>query len=659
METISYPYLVSSDLGEAVKLAAKGLYSEAAWIARNSIKAEGGSPRAFSLLADCAVAMGDTAAAAKYATKSGMKKACQGDGADSAVRGVFVGGTGRSGTSLLRRMLNSNPDIGSIPGETKCINDARFRLAPHWFNALPRAGRGPAVDTLKDLWREQFYCYAHPVKASVDDDLRRGLCLWLDREALEAELARLDRLAEARSLHETERVWGDLYAALFDRGAEARGKRLWVEKTPKNSLFAEHLYSMLPGMRLINVVRDGRDVALSMQNVVWGEKDLVKALDWWAEELDATMRALDGLPESAVLTIRYEDLVSEPDAVMADIAGFLGVPPVYDLDIFVSSVGRWKSDMPAPVQAHGLERHRALFERFGYDVAAPVEAGPVRQAPKGFDMKKRNDGTRYMADLVLPLRERLKCVLMRDVEAEAEACFFLRHDVDDDIDAALRMAQLEYENGVRAAYFLLPPSPSMGGSNYYGSLDGGELRFSDDLVRHAKRLLDWGHEVGLHNNIAEVAVHLGRDVAEVLAQQVAFFSGHGIRLTGSAAHGGPFFHDNGFVSFEIFAEGGVKPGFERGRTIEAGGRALTLHALRQADFGFAYEAYSLPYEIGLNDSNGVWGGKLVRQSSTPGLNELKGARFLAAFREMVATARPDMGVQKLQVLVHPEHWAIC
>ncbi len=151
-------------------------------------------------------------------------------------------------------------------------------------------------------------------------------------------------------------------------------------------------------------------------------------------------------------------------------------------------------------------------------------------------------------------------------------------------------------------------------------------------------------------------MHLGRDVADVLREQLDFFAGHGIPIHGTSAHGSPFFHDNDFISFEIFAEAGVKPGRARGRVVRVGDEELRLHALQLADFGLSYEAYSLPYDIGVNDSNCRWGGGLVSRSAHPGLNELRGAERAVAFGEIVAGAAPERGVARLQVLIHPEHW---
>jgi len=661
-DILSPEYLTSSNLDSAALHLSGKRVSEACWVLRNASQNERHDRNVYSLLSQCHDDLGDMVAVAAYRNKAESKNFSDNSSRyrNLPLSGIFVGGTGRSGTSLLRRLLNTNPAIASVPGETKCINDESFRLAPHWFHSQPVEERPRALQILKSLWLERFYCYVHSHKASPHDDLFRGFCLWLEKASLEKELSRLDALLEATSLREIEIVWGRLYASLFDYSCKEKGKEYWVEKTPRNSFYADYLYSILPGMKLINIVRDGRDVALSMHNVLWGQKDYIKALDWWAEEIEQTERVLESLPDHAALTVRYEDLVTDPEVTMGHIAEFLGVTPAYDLDIFASSVGRWKSSLPPVAQEHAISSYGSLFERYGYELE--VRKSDIIQMaidlPSGFDMKKRNDGVRYMADLVLPLRSSLECTLMKDIAAEGEACFFLRHDVDDNINAAMQMAMLENENGIQSSYFLMPPSPAQGGANYYGTLKDNIIVPHPDLIEHAKRLQDWGHEVGLHNNIAELAIYLKRNIADLLHEQLDYFRSNGIAIHGTAAHGSPFFHDNMFISYEIFAQAGVKPGLERGRVVQLGDVTLQLHSLDMSDFGLSYEAYSLPFDIGINDSNCQWGGGFVRRSKHPDLNSLTGERHVSAFQEVIASADNLGGKQKLHVLTHPEHWEL-
>jgi len=219
------------------------------------------------------------------------------------------------------------------------------------------------------------------------------------------------------------------------------------------------------------------------------------------------------------------------------------------------------------------------------------------------------------------------------------------------------MALLEKENGIRATYFLLPPSPSLGGANYYGAIRDTKVIPDSGLADQARKLVEWGHDVGLENNIAELAVYLRRGMDDILREQVDFFRNQGIELAGTAAHGSPFFHEHDFTSYEIFAQAKTREGKARGRTVLADGCAIQLHSLNLADFGFSYEAYSLPFETTLSDSNCVWGGKLVRDFR-PDLNSLDAGERWSAFREMISSAQPSCGVLRLQVLIHPEHWEI-
>src|SRR5919201_4572570 len=62
---------------------------------------------------------------------------------------------------------------------------------------------------------------------------------------------------------------------------------------------------------------------------------------------------------------------------------------------------------------------------------------------------------------------------------------YVRHDVDLSLEAALELAHVEYELGVRATYFLMTESV------FYNLLSHAGLRAQ-------RRLRQWGHSVGLH-----------------------------------------------------------------------------------------------------------------------------------------------------------------
>ncbi|OGC95589.1 MAG: hypothetical protein A2W25_00995 [candidate division Zixibacteria bacterium RBG_16_53_22] len=203
---------------------------------------------------------------------------------------IFIVGTQRSGSTLLRLILNAHPEI-AIPEE------ARFLTPLLNKNNIKKPIEGQALSRLVNYLRanEQFR-------------------LWnFDAAPF------LNELAVKSSV-----MLAEVINAMFSSFAQSEGKSLWGDK----SLFfgsVQLLHELFPGARFIHIVRDGRDVFDS-----WRKMDASKnhptamALDWHYK-LRSIERALAKLPSDRALTLRYEDLVASPDTVVRSICRFLGI----------------------------------------------------------------------------------------------------------------------------------------------------------------------------------------------------------------------------------------------------------------------------------------------------------------------------------------------
>jgi hypothetical protein len=264
---------------------------------------------------------------------------------------VFVGGTGRSGTTVTGRLIGAHPAYHVIPREIRFLTDrgglcdvVEGTATPRGFEARMRRGGFDSSD----------HSGPHSVlgDAVIEDAL--------DRLRVEA---RVDRLAAASAF--VHRLLGPL--------AEAAGASGWVEMTPGNARLAPTLLRLFPDMRLIHSERDGRDVACSVVPLAWGPDDLDKALEWWAESLRQTRAALARLPPGRAHVLRMEALVADDrEREYARLLMFLGL--AYDpamrryFDDHVSAerahVGRWRTDVPpdrrAAFDAHYQELVAAL-----------------------------------------------------------------------------------------------------------------------------------------------------------------------------------------------------------------------------------------------------------------------------------------------------------
>lgn len=271
------------------------------------------------------------------------------------------------------------------------------------------------------------------------------------------------------------------------------------------------------------------------------------------------------------------------------------------------------------------------------------------------DAVKSDDGVRYVGDLLGLIQ--LKHVRMHEVVGQEEPVYYLRHDGCGNVgaDDLLQMARLESSLGYSATYFLMPPgSYPEQRANYYGWWKADHIEHDPGVIDLCHEMAELGHDVGLHNDVVSLALLRGTDPAKILEKEVEFFRRNGIKLRGTAAHGQPLCRELQYNNREIFA-GCVRAGWTPHRKVEYNGRSVRLHSLRLEDFGFEYEAYSLPRDSRVSESGRQWGGRIggVRIPK----EEFRETMDLGRFRDIVRNARPDK-VRAMQVLTHPCYWRV-
>lgn len=200
---------------------------------------------------------------------------------------VFVGGSPRSGTTLVQRILDCHPEIYGGPE----------------FDFVP---------SIVDLFRQ------------MRNSIRSG---------------RIDAFLDEKSLVHTFR---SLLAALLIPKLQAEGVTHLSEKTPSNVLAFAWLEECAPESRKILVIRDPRDVVNSMLEVGGRQRrrqgrafgftrDTVAAVDYMNECLKAGIALAE--TSANCLVIHYEDAVSDPLAVGNRIYRFIGVHEMDELNL--------------------------------------------------------------------------------------------------------------------------------------------------------------------------------------------------------------------------------------------------------------------------------------------------------------------------------------
>jgi Sulfotransferase family len=197
----------------------------------------------------------------------------------------FIVGVTRSGTTLLRLMLDSHPKL-TIPPET------------HFLPKLIRLADKPDAKPAK-------------VARRISNHRR-----WGDFEIPRKEFAHA--LRERRELSGTEAV-----RAFYELYARKQGKPRWGDKTPGYQIRMLKLRKALPEARFIHVIRDGRDVVLSQARKASEPTPLDTAAKRWRSRVLATRLRARRLDESSYLEIRYEDLIRDTEGTLRRICEFV------------------------------------------------------------------------------------------------------------------------------------------------------------------------------------------------------------------------------------------------------------------------------------------------------------------------------------------------
>ena len=195
----------------------------------------------------------------------------------------FIVGAGRSGTTLLRLMLDAHPEL-AIPPET------------HFIHGVVKVCEGES----------------DPRAAFIETLVTHRR--WGDFQVEHGELGK--RVASISPFNV-----GDGLRAFYALYAERFAKVKWGDKTPAYIQRMRLVHGVLPEARFIHLIRDGRDVALSAKDLWFGPNSIEEAAEHWRSIIDDARKQAPHLPY--YIEVRYEDLVSDPETTLRKICRFI------------------------------------------------------------------------------------------------------------------------------------------------------------------------------------------------------------------------------------------------------------------------------------------------------------------------------------------------
>jgi hypothetical protein len=201
---------------------------------------------------------------------------------------IVVVGHVRSGTTLLRAMLDSHPEL-AIPPEA-------YGVVP----MLLRGAQAPCdLDAMIERFRADKYFDDWQMPAESIETLR----------------------ADPRVVTNADAV-----AGLYHLYACMHGKPRYGDKTPSHTHLMHVMADSFPAARFLHIVRDGRDVAASVVTMDFGAGEFAEAARSWSRKVERGHRTGLQLGPDRYRLIHYEDLVDHPKEVLEEVCDFFDLP---------------------------------------------------------------------------------------------------------------------------------------------------------------------------------------------------------------------------------------------------------------------------------------------------------------------------------------------
>lgn len=320
---------------------------------------------------------------------------------------AFIGGTGRSGTNILREMLGRHSQVATLPFEYRFIIDPDgiidfYRTYTSiWSPYIADRKIKRLEQFLSDLSKDKFI---DKIIGKILKPISRNWVVLSPKRylgwELEKHIPNFQKYSEEliRELKdfsykavwpgkESYRFFPELYygspksseelAGILSRFLEKiinsllikNGKGIFIEDNTWNILFSRELVRLLPEAKIIHVYRDPRDVVASFCKQRWAPNKPKEAAIYYRDIIGQWFSLRPELLFNSYYEFKLEDLVCSPETVMRGVCDFVGLPfqsQIINVDLTKSNKGIWKRQFSKEEKAGINEILGDIIAKLGY-----------------------------------------------------------------------------------------------------------------------------------------------------------------------------------------------------------------------------------------------------------------------------------------------------
>ncbi|OYU56681.1 MAG: hypothetical protein CFE25_05500 [Chitinophagaceae bacterium BSSC1] len=241
---------------------------------------------------------------------------------------VYLCGVERSGTTLLRNLLDNHSQLSVLPSEGTYYTHITNKM-----KAIPAIDR-KAYLCQEWLWRLVTSDHQPPFwllgrsseTTSAYVDFARAFISWWEQaeKHLEQISAWPSLVVQLAWAHSCQQISGSSAA------------KLWVDKTPRNEMYLQEIWQSLPKAKVIYIARNPVAIINSRKRMDAFAGTPTKHFIKQLRQSLQTMLRMQESADSRLLVLRYEDLVAKPTETMQTIANFIGIN--YEAGLLVPTI---------------------------------------------------------------------------------------------------------------------------------------------------------------------------------------------------------------------------------------------------------------------------------------------------------------------------------
>jgi len=311
--------------------------------------------------------------------------------ANNLINIIFIGGTGRSGTNVTHKILSRHKDVASLPFEYRFTIDPfglidtyssiKHSWSPYMVHAkvtelhkllrtisrrkisrwligkvlkwIDPSGKlitpPPYFDWELEKWFPNYLDHVERfIKALVDFQYQG---YWPGESAFQLK----NKMKFISWNKKYEFIFRDFFVYLITDVLKYSSKSHFVEDNTWNLLYLNEIKEILPEAKFIHVVRDPRDVVVSLKNQRWAPDDLEHCIQYYSSLMDKILHNINENEDTDnyIYQFKLENLIRDRKSIIKNICKFCELDfedYLLDIDLTRSNIGRWKKELSSQEQ---------------------------------------------------------------------------------------------------------------------------------------------------------------------------------------------------------------------------------------------------------------------------------------------------------------------